>query len=123
MNEPLAITTDRTRHFAPLGAPGERQVPASQGFDWQQERRSFLLWGSNIIWALYSAFTKSRLPESYYAYLESIGLSRAQMVCLVMFLIALGPFSYKLTQHFIENPAEVVAVAKASEHYKSDRLD
>ena len=122
-HEPMAIRADCTRHFAPLRAPGGRDIQADQDFTWKEQRRNTLQNIGRCLWSLCLVLLRPRLPEGYYRYIESVGLSRWQALALWLFCPALTIATFKTTLHLIHNPAEVVAVAKASEHYKSDRLD
>ena len=120
MNEPMAIRTDCAGHFAPLGADGERDVPAVQEFIWEKQRRNTLQNIGGCLWSLCLVLLRPRLPEGYYRYIESIGLSRWQALALWLSCPAIMIASFKTTQHLIYNPTEIVTVARASEHYKSD---
>jgi hypothetical protein len=66
---------------------------------------------------------RPRLPEKYYQYIESVGMSRAEMVFLISFFIALGPASYTATKNLMNGMPEVdlIAHAQASETIQSNK--
>lgn len=89
-----------------------------------------VLWWISYFGALRDLLVRPRLPEKYYQYIESVGMSRAEMVFLISFFIALGPASYTATKNLMNGMPEVDLIAHAqasvtiqsNKYRKTDKL-
>ncbi len=129
MNDQVAARPYQ-RYAQAFGASGKQnRAPLrnnQQAFDWFKEKRSFreaLLYWRDFGSSLYSSLTKPRLPQSYYAFIENLDLSRGQAIFLIVMVLVSGRVSFKITTTLMDSMPEVdlIAHAQAGETIQSNK--
>lgn len=119
-----ANSTYREQGFAPLQGH-HKNTERYSGNQEQEERelRQIVLCWLGYLGALRDLLIRPRLPEKYYQYLESVGVSRGLMVFLFCFFIALGPASYRITSNLLKSSPDMIIItqAQASETVQSNK--